>query len=128
MKTLWLSRIGTWLFKPRYLLIVILFLLTLVVLYFTGSDAYEDAKHFAQTNPEIAKRIGHVSEVSMRFWDGFHITESGSGGNASLVLELKGEREEAVLDIRLRRIANSWRVEDAYLSTKNEKGISVLPK
>jgi hypothetical protein len=131
MKILEMSpKIGSWGFKPRHLLIIIVLLSVLVLglyLFATKSDAYEEAEQFARTNPEVAKRIGNVSEVNLRFLDGFHVTSSGSGGDASFVFGLKGERGESVLDVRLKRVANSWRVEDAYLTTKNEQGVRVFP-
>ncbi len=123
-------KIGNWGFRPRHVSIIFVLLSFLVLgLYFfaTKSDAYEEAEQFARTNPEIAKRIGRVSEVNFQFLDGFHVASSGSGGDASFVLGLKGEQGESVLDVRLKRVANSWRVEDAYLTTKSEHGVRVLP-
>lgn len=121
-------KIASWGFKPRHLVIIVVLLsiLTLGLYFFVAkSDAYEEAVHFARTNPEVMKRIGNVSEVSLKFLDGFNIVYSGSGGEASFILSLKSEREESVLDVRLKRVANSWRVEDAYLSTMSEKVIRI---
>jgi hypothetical protein len=92
------------------------------------SDAYQEAKHFALTNPEVMNLAGPVSEATLRFWSGFHVTYSGSGGEASFVLSVKGEKEESILDVRMTRTANSWNVIEAYLTTKNQKGIPIKQK
>jgi hypothetical protein len=99
-------------FKLRHLVTVVFLLVTLFVgLYFftIQSDAYQEATHFALTNPEVMDATGPVSEVSLNFWSGFHVTYSGSGGEASFVLSVKGEKDESVvLDVRMMRTANSW--------------------
>jgi hypothetical protein len=93
------------------------------------SDAYQEAMHFALTNPEVTNVTGPVSEVSLNFWSGFHVTYSGSGGEASFVLSVKGEKAESVVvDVRMMRTANSWNVIEAYLTTKNQKGIPIKQK
>jgi len=118
-------------FKRRHLVVVaVLLLILLVGLYFftIQSDAYQEAEHFAMTNPEVVSLAGPVSEVSLRFWSGFHVTYAGSGGEASFVLSVKGEKDESILDVRMTRIANSWNVIEAYLSTKNQKGIPIKQK
>jgi hypothetical protein len=123
-------KVGAWGFKPRHLLIIVVLLSVLVLglyLFATKSEAYEEAELFARTNPAVAKRIGNVSEVKFRLLDGFHITSSGSGGEASFVFDLTGERGESVLlDVKLRRVASAWRVEDAFLSSKSEQRIHIL--
>ena len=123
---------NAWGFKMRHLVIILVILLALFLglyLFATRSDAFEEAVHFAKTNPEIARKVGAVSDVNLEFWDGFHLTYSGSGGDASFVFSLKGEKqkEASILDIRMKRVANSWQVEAAYLSTNNEKGVSIVP-
>lgn len=119
-------------FKRRHLVMVAALLVTLfIVLYsFTvQSDAYQEATHFALTNSEVTQLTGPVSDVSLNFWSGFHVTYSGGGGEASFVLNVKGEKaESAVLDIRMVRVANSWNVLEAYLTTKNKKGIPIKQK
>ena len=115
-------------FKFRHLVIVVILLLVLFLgLYFLTiqSDAYGEAEHFAQTNPEVMKVTGPISEIRFKFWSGFHVNYSGSGGEASFVLNVKGGKEESALDIRMLRIANSWHVQEAYLTTKNQKGIPI---
>lgn len=118
-----------WKFRPRHLLIVAILLLVLVAglyVFAIQSDAYKNAEYFALTDPGVAKRTGRISSVGLRFLDGFHITYSGSGGDASFVIGLKGEMGESVLDVRLVRMANSWRVAEAYLSTPNEKNVAII--
>jgi len=116
-------------FKRRHLVMVAVLLVTLFIgLYFftVQSDAYQEATYFALTNSEVMQLTGPVSEVSLNFWSGFHVTYSGSGGEASFVLSVKGEKDEsAVLDVRMTRAANSWNVIEAYLTTKNQKGIPI---
>lgn len=97
-------------------------------LFTIQSDAYQEAEHFALTNSEVVQVTGPVSEVSFNFWSGFHVTSSGSGGEASFIFSLKGEKENSILDVRLARTANSWDVVEAYLSTKNQKGIPIKLK
>src|SRR4029077_5351684 len=93
------------------------------------SDAYQEATHFALTNPEVMNVAGPISEVNWDFWSGFHIISSGSGGEASFVLNVKGAKDEAVvLDVRMIRAANSWIVNEAYLTTKSQKGIPIKQK
>ena len=132
MKPLWtLSQPGRWGFKPRHVLIITIFLvlfLPLIYLFATSSDAYKEAEYFSQTNPEVIKWAGPISEVSLKFWSGFYVTYSGSGGEASFVLEVKGKNDVCILDIRMMRLANSWNVVEAYLSTKTQKGIPVIQK
>lgn len=118
-------------FTRRHFVIVAVLLVTLFIgLYFftIQSDAYQEAKHFALTNPEVMNLAGPVSEATLRFWSGFHVTYSGSGGEASFVLSVKGEKEESILDVRMTRTANSWSVIEAYLTTKNQKGIPIKQK
>ena len=118
-------------FTRRHFIIVAVLLVTILIgLYFftIQSDAYQAAKHFAVTNPEVVNLTGSVSEVTLRFWSGFHVTYSGSGGEASFVLSVKGEKEESILDVRMTRTANSWNVIEAYLTTKNQKGIPIKQK
>lgn len=115
-------------FKFRHFVIVVVLLVTLCLgLYFftIQSDAYQEAKHFALTNPEVMNLTGPISEVSLRFWSGFHVTYSGSGGEASFVLSVKSEKEKSILDVRMTRVANSWNVVEAYLSTRSQKGIPI---
>jgi len=72
---------------------------------------------------------GPISEVSLNFWSGFHVISSGSGGEASFVLSVKGKKDESVvLDVRMMRAANSWIVNEAYLTSKNHKGIPIMQK
>jgi hypothetical protein len=93
------------------------------------SDAYQEAMHFALTSPELMNVTGPISEVNLNFWSGFHVIESGSGGEASFVLSVKGKKDESVvLDVRMMRAANSWIVNEAYLTTKNQKGIPIKQK
>jgi hypothetical protein len=118
-------------FKRHHLVIVAVLLVTLLVgVYFIliQSEAYEEAQHFALTDPEVRNLTGSISEVNLRFWSGAHVTYSGSGGEASFVLSVKGEKEEAILDVRMTRTANSWNVIEAYLTTKNQKGIPIKQK
>lgn len=117
-----------WGFKPRHLVIIaILLVIFIPALYFfaTRSDAFDAADQFSRTSMEVSKRVGTVSDVGLRFLDGFHVTFAGSGGEASFVLDVKGDKGDAVVDVRLRRAANVWRVEHAYLTTKTEKGIPI---
>lgn len=118
-------------FTRRHFVIVTVILATLLVgVYFTliQSDAYQAAKHFALTDPAVMSLTGPIAEVNLRFWSGAHVTYSGSGGEASFVLSVKGEKEESILDVRLNRTANSWNVIEAYLTTKNQKGIPIKQK
>lgn len=118
-------------FKLRHLVIVgiILAVLLIGLYYFTiQSDAYQEAEHFALTSSEVAQITGPISEASLKFWSGFHVASSGSGGDASFVFNLKGEKEESILDVRLIRTANSWTVVEAYLTTKSQKGIPIKQK
>lgn len=122
---------GVWGFKLRHLVIVVILVMILfggLYLFTIQSDAYQEAKHFALTNSEVIQVTGPVSEVSFKFWSGFHVASSGSGGDASFVFSLKGEKEESILDVRMERTANSWEVVEAYLSTKNQKGIPIKQK
>jgi len=128
MKVSQVLRSGILGFRVRHLVIVIIILFILasgLFYYVAQSDAYEVAEHFARTRPEVLNRVGAVSEVRWRFLDGFHLTYSGSGGDASIVLAVRGDKEEVILDIRMRRVANLWDVEAAYVSTKNEKAILI---
>jgi hypothetical protein len=82
-------------FKLRHLVVVAFLLVTLFGgLYFSTiqSDAYQEATHFALTNPEVMNVAGPISEVNWDFWSGFHISSSGSGGEASFVLNVKGQK------------------------------------
>lgn len=118
-------------FTRRHLVIVVALLAILFVgLYFftIQSDAYQEAKHFATTNQEVMSLAGPISEVTLRFWSGFHVTYSGSSGEASFVLSMRGGKEESILDVRMTRTANSWTVIEAYLSTKDQKGIPIKLK
>jgi hypothetical protein len=119
-------------FKLRHFVMVTVLLVTLFVgLYFftIQSDAYQEATHFALTNLEVMNVTGPISEVNLNFWSGFHVIESGSGGEASFVLSVKGKKDESVvLDVRMMRAANSWIVNEAYLSTKSQKGIPIKQK
>jgi len=117
--------------RLRHLVIVgILLTVLLIGLYFftIQSDAYQEAERFALTSSEVAQMTGPISEVSLKFWSGFHVASSGSGGDASFVFSLKGEKEESILDVRLIRAANSWTVVEAYLTTKSQKGIPIKQK
>jgi hypothetical protein len=119
-------------FKLRHFVMVALLLVTIFVgLYFftIQSDAYQEATHFALTNPEVMNVSGPISEVNWDFWSGFHVVQSGSGGEASFVLSVKGAKDEAVvLDVRMMRAANSWIVNEAYLTSKNHQGIPIKQK
>ena len=118
-------------FKWRHLIIVFVLLVTICIgVYFIAveSDAYQEATHFAMTSPEVRSVTGPISEISLKFWSGFHVTYSGSGGEASFILSVKGEKEESILDVRMTRTANSWNVIEAYLATKNQKGIPIKQK
>lgn len=118
-------------FTRRHLVVVVALLVILFVgLYFftIQSDAYQEAKHFATTNQEVISLAGPISEVALRFWSGFHVTYSGSSGEASFVLSIRGGKEESILDVRLTRTANSWTVIEAYISTKGQKGIPIKLK
>lgn len=115
-------------FKLRHLVIVAFLLVTLFVgtYFFTvKSDAYQEATHFALTNPEVMNVTGPISEVNLKFWSGFQVIYSGSGGEASFMLSVKGKKDECVLDVRMMRAANSWIVNEAYLTTTNKKGIAI---
>jgi len=82
-------------FKLRHFVMVAVLLVTILfgIYFFTiQSDAYQEAKHFALTNPEVMDVTGPLSEVNLNFWSGFHVIESGSGGEASFVLSVKGKK------------------------------------
>lgn len=114
-----------WGFKARHLVIIAVFLAVFIpTLYLlaTHSDAFDAADEFARTSVNVSKRVGHVSDVELRLLDGFHMT----GSEANFVLDVKGDNGEAIVDVRLRRAANIWRVERAYLTTKTEKGIAIV--
>lgn len=118
-------------FKLRHLVTFGILLVTILIgLYYVTiqSDAYQEAEHFALTSSEVAHLTGPISEASLKFWSGFHVASSGSGGDASFVFSVKGEKEEAILDVRLVRTANSWNVVEAYLATKSQKGIPIKQK
>jgi hypothetical protein len=122
---------GVWGFKLRHLGIIVILVMSILgglYLFTIQSDAYQEAEHFALTNSEVIQLTGPVSEVRFKFLSGFHVTSSGSGGEASFVFSLKGEKEESILDVRMARTANSWDVVEAYLSTKNQKGIPIKLK
>jgi hypothetical protein len=112
-------------------MVAVLLVTLFVGLYFftIQSDAYQEATHFALTNSEVMNVTGPISEVNWDFWSGFHVVQSGSGGEASFVLNVKGAKDEAVvLDVRMMRAANSWIVNEAYLTTKTQKGVTIKPK
>ncbi|ULA62434.1 MAG: hypothetical protein LZF86_20031 [Nitrospira sp.] len=89
------------------------------------SDAYQRAEQFAKSNSDVLEFIGPVSEVNWKFWSGFDVNYVGSGGEASFVFELKGRKSEAVLDVRMKRTANSWNVTEAYVTTDGQKVVSI---
>ena len=114
-----------WGFKPRHLVIIVVFIaIFFPTLYFlaTQSEAFGAAEQFARTSPDVSKRVGNVSGVELRFFDGFHVTGDESG----FVMDVKGGKGDAIVDVRLRRAANIWRVEQAYITTKSEKGVSIV--
>ena len=119
-------------FKLRHFVMVAILLMTLLAgLYFytIQSDAYQEAEHFALTNPEVVNLTGPISEVSLKFWSGFDVTYSGSSGEANFVLSVRGENDESVLlDVRLMRYANSWKVIEAYLTSTIHKGLPIKQK
>jgi hypothetical protein len=120
---------GSWGFKRRHAVIIVVLLVVIISgLYFfaTTSDAYDEAEHFGRSNPDVVEKIGPIAAIKFKFLDGFNITYAGSGGDASFVLGLTGQRGEAVLDVRLARAANTWHVEQAYLSTNGMKGLPLL--
>ena len=99
--------------KQRHLIIIAVLLSTLLLgLYFftIQGEAYKEAERFAKTNAEVLGLTGPISEVGFKFWSGFHVTYAGSGGDASFVLELKVGEGASVLDVRMTRRANSWKV------------------
>jgi hypothetical protein len=117
--------------RLRHLVIVGTMLVVLLagLYYFTiQSNAYQEAEHFALTSSEVATMTGPILEASLKFRSGFHVVSSGSGGVAGFVFNLKGEKEESILDVRLIRTANSWTVVEAYLTTKSQKGIPIKQK
>ena len=114
--------------KPRHLIVSAILLLALLVglyLFTIQSDAYMEAERFAMTNPDVHKLTGPISEVGLKFWSGFHVTYAGSGGEASFVLELNAGEAVSILDVRMTRMANSWNVMEAYLTTKTQKGVPI---
>jgi len=119
-------------FKLRHFIIASVLLLALMAglyLFTIQSDAYQEAEHFALTNLEVMSLTGPISEVNLKFWSGFHVIYSGSDGEASFVLSVKGKKDESVvLDVRMMRAANSWIVNEAYLTSKNHKGIPIMQK
>lgn len=111
-------------FRLRHLVIVVIilsFLAAGLVLYVTQSDAYAVAQNFARTQPIVLEKVGTVSEVRWKYLDGFHLTYSGSGGDATFVFAVVGNKEQVTLDIRMKRVANSWTVETAYMKTASGK-------
>jgi len=115
-------------FRLRHLIVVIIILSMLAIglfVYVTHSDAYAVAQNFARTQPRVLAKVGAVSELRWRFLDGFHLTYSGSGGDATFVFAVVGAKEKAILDIRMKRIADSWVVESAYMKTPGEKPIAI---
>lgn len=115
---------------PRHVMIFAVLLSTFLIgLYFftIQSEAYKAAERFAKTNVEVRELTGSVSEVGLKFWSGFHVTYAGSGGEASFVLELNNEEGTAVLDVRMTRMADSWNVTEAYITTKTQKGVPIKP-
>ncbi|MGE5823149.1 MAG: cytochrome c oxidase assembly factor Coa1 family protein [Bacteroidota bacterium] len=119
-----------WGFRPRHLVIIAILLVVVVAgAYLTAiqSDSYAEAVQFALSSSEVTNSIGTVAEAKLRFWDGFHVSYAGSGGDASFVLDLKGKHGTAILDIRLTRAAERWRVEQAYLRAAGKEVIQVYP-
>ena len=123
-------KIFEWGFRPRHLVIIAILLVVVVAgAYLTAihSDSYEEAVEFARSSPEVTKNIGTVAEVKFRFWDGFHVSNAGSGGDASFVLDLEGQRGTAILDVRLTRAAERWSVAQAYLRTTGKEVTQIFP-
>jgi len=99
----------------------------LIWLYFSTihGEAYREAERFVMTNPDVLKHTGTSSRVGLKFWSGFDVTYAGSGGEASFVLETQGREENFTLDVRMTRVADSWIVREAYISSKKLKGVQI---
>ncbi|MBK9308797.1 MAG: hypothetical protein IPM58_17310 [Nitrospira sp.] len=114
--------------KKRDVIIIVVLITALFsgLRFFTiQSNAYQKAEQFAKSNSDVLELVGPVSEVNWKFWSGFDVNYAGSGGEASFVFELKGRKSDAVLDVRMKRKANSWNVTEAYVTTDAQKVVSI---
>jgi len=104
-------------FERRHVAYLLVFLaLFFPALYFftITSSSYEAALSEASTSSAVTSRIGEVSSIRFRFWDGFEFVE-GTGGKAHFTFAASGPKGEAIVDIRLRNRAAHWEVESIYV-------------
>jgi len=98
--------------KARHLVALVLFLpLLLLTLYSVtkNTDAYEEAARFVAQDVRVAASIGQVKKTDFEFWKGFEFT----GSNANFSIEATSEKGTFIVDVRLRHVAGTWRVEAA---------------
>lgn len=91
--------------------------LLLITLYLTtkNTDAYEAAARFVATDARIAASIGPVAKTSFKFWDGFEFT----GSDANFSLDATTDKGKFVVEVHLRYLAGTWRVETADIRARD---------
>jgi hypothetical protein len=100
--------------RRHWIAMAIVLPLLLVTLYAgtKNSEDYETAERFVAQDPRVATAIGKVQQVGFKFWSGFE-SVGGNGGHASYSFSATTDKGEFIVEIRLRRVTGSWRVETA---------------
>lgn len=104
--------------KARHIVALALFLpLLLLTLYLVAknTDAYEEAERFVARDIRVATSVGQVKKTNFKFWEGFEFT----GSNANFSIEATSEKDVFIIDVRLRCVAGTWRVEAADIRARD---------
>jgi hypothetical protein len=80
------------------------------------SEARNEAERFLRQSAVVEQQIGEVQNVSMYPLSGWHISEYGVHGNASVNLVVNGTQRDALARIELVR-NGVWRVKGGTLTT-----------
>ena len=79
---------------------------------FSRTDAVGVGKRFVFENGDVLSSLGQQRDVSLGF-GGFDLSTRGPSGHSSFTLVVRGEKDEAAVDMELLKISGIWCVYDA---------------
>lgn len=88
------------------------------------SGALEAAREFVVANATVRDRLGPVTSVSFVPWH-FHFDYKGTGGYATLQVNVRSNHGEARVSLDLIRDLGRWRVSRASMRTTSGKMVAL---
>ena len=96
-----------------------------IYLWATKSEPYQFSVDYVQTNPEIEKVLGVVTDVRLRFLD-HSASYSQHDGVAEYTMNVSGKKQKGQIHLKLKKLGGVWGVSNGTIVLENGEAIDLF--